>query len=277
MRKMNDTDFVRCFATEFKRRGYTLAIQLKPYSAEVKEPAKKKLKGTQNNNDGEVSTGKGAEKATQTSTAAAATSPNKSSPSKQKLPSLSLPSFPFYPTVRIPNAKQDATWDAMYDQVSDYVKKNNGDLPLLPSVNDDNADNRRKYEALYRWTRTQLLSWDQMKKDSMHTLSLERISKLHALNFEQHNVASAATATAASSSSEVATATAPAAAAAAAAAAVAALPAPTTTTTAASVSSVVGGTAPLDSRNLWIQSMKNLQRWKEKFESLKRYKEVHGE
>lgn len=264
MRKMNDTDFVRCFATEFKRRGYTLAIQLKPYSAEVKEPAKKKLKGTQNNNDGEVSTGKGVEKATQTSTAAATTtSPNKSSPSKQKLlPSLSLPSFTFYPTLRIPNAKQDATWDAMYDQVCDYVKKNNGDLPLLATINDDNADNRRKHEALYRWTRTQLSSWDQMKKDSMHTLSLERISKLHVLNFEQHHVASA-TATAASSTSEPTAATAPTAAA--------ALPA------AASVSSVVVGTAPPDSRNVWIQSMKNLQRWKEKFESLKRYKELHGE
>ena len=94
----------------------------------------------------------------------------------------------------------------------------------------------------------------------MHGLSLERISKLHALNFEQHSVHAAAVAAASSASSDLAAASATASATASPASA------------AASTKGVA--TAIVVDPDV---TMKHAQKWQEKFESLKQYKELHGE
>ncbi len=101
-----------------------------------------------------------------------------------------------------------------------------------------------------------------MKTDSGHNLSLERISKLHALDFEQYSTRLAAT----SSSTNLA-----------AANAVPTVPAPAAI--AAAVSSVGAGNNGMGNR-IDVdpdKSSTNAQKWQEKFESLKLYKELHGE
>lgn len=94
-----------------------------------------------------------------------------------------------------------------------------------------------------------------MKTDCGHNLSLERISKLHALDFEVH-CAKFAASLSSSSSMVAATSGVPAVAVAASAAS-------------AAVSSVI----EVDPDKSAI----NAQKWQEKFESLKRYKEMYGE
>jgi hypothetical protein len=300
----------------------------------VGEPSTKKRKRKQNNDEnGKVNDdGNGVETTTETaSTAAAASSSSSSSsaaaaatsttttttddsaqPTKQKraykkppksptpTPSLSLPSFPFFPSRVIPNDKQDASWNAMYDQLCDYVKRHDGRPPFIvthnsdattkdaamiailaatPATNyetapssttttstvnvdttttDSGADNKKEHDALYKWTKRQLYAWNRMKKDNMHGLSLERISKLHALNFEQHSVHAAAVAAASSASSDLA----------AAFATATASPAP------AAVSSKGVATVIVVDPDV---TMKHAQKWQEQFESLKQYKELHGE
>ena len=103
-----------------------------------------------------------------------------------------------------------------------------------------------------------------MKTDSGHNLSLERISKLHALNFEQFCTRLASS----SSSANLA-----------AANAVPAPPAPEAAAIADALSSVGVGNYGMGNR-IDVdpdKSVTNAQKWQEKFESLKRYKELYGE
>ncbi|KAL3756432.1 hypothetical protein ACHAWU_007703 [Discostella pseudostelligera] len=334
-RRLKDTEFLKFVVSEFKRRGFTASIQLRPYSAETEseEPAKKKRKRKQNNDDiGKVSeNGQGVETAAGTASIAAessssaageatsspttaTTTDDSAQPTKQKraykktpkpptpTPSLSLPSFSFFPSHVIPNDKQDATWNAMYDQLCDYVKRHDGRPPFIvtpntdamtkdaaviaptntkmpettnetpPSstatistvnvdtTNDSGADNKKERDALYKWTKRQLYAWNRMKKDNMHGLSLERISKLHALNFEQHSVHAAAVAAASSASSDLAAASATASA----------------TASPASAAASTKGVAAAIVVDPDV-TMKHAQKWQEKFESLKQYKELHGD
>jgi hypothetical protein len=132
----------------------------------------------------------------------------------------------------------------------------------INTTNDGDTETKKQYEALYKWTKKQLSSWSRMKTDSGHNLSLERISKLHALDFEQYSTRLAAT----SSSTNLA-----------AANAVPTVPAPAAI--AAAVSSVGAGNNGMGNR-IDVdpdKSSTNAQKWQEKFESLKLYKELHGE
>lgn len=91
-----------------------------------------------------------------------------------------------------------------------------------------------------------------MKKDNVHNLSLDRISKLHALNIEKHCIS---VATAPTSSGIAAT-----------------------STTATANNSVAADAVSSVAVNVdHEKSALNSQKWQDMFNSLKQYKEVHGE
>lgn len=146
---MNDSELVRSMAAEFKRRGYSVAIQLKPEATaaildgvddeEESKPPSKKAK-----------------------TASAAASPSRP---------LALPSFPFYPSTVTISQKNVNSWNATFEQLVTYRAENDGALPP--------AD-----DPLGKWMKSQLTHYKRMRKDSKHNLSLDRISKLYSLNLE---------------------------------------------------------------------------------------------
>lgn len=198
----------------------------------------------------------------------------------------------------------------MYEQLCDYVKQNEGASPLfglslqststtktttasnamttmtnmtsaistgtpttnnITTFNDDNDNDakKKKHQSLSTWTKKQFALWNRMKKDGEHNLSLERISKLCLLNFEQMYVPAvtpplAAAATASTKNGMVS---------------------PLSVTAGA----VGGGSGGIDSENAPMlqavdqcllmsePSIKRAKKWQEKFDSLKQYKELHGE
>ena len=92
-----------------------------------------------------------------------------------------------------------------------------------------------------------------MKKDNVHNLSLDRISKLHALNIEKHFIS---VATAPTTSSAIAV----------------------TSTTSTANNSVAADAVSSVAVNVdHEKSARNSQKWQDMFNSLKQYKEVHGE
>ena len=110
----------------------------------------------------------------------------------------------------------------------------------------DKVVKRKEHDVLYTWSRRQLLFWSRMRKDNNHNLTLERISKLHALDFDKHTESVAK----APSSSEI----------------VATL---AKTTTAAKPAAIVP--MVVDGPEAYARE------WREKFYRLKRYSEEHGE
>mmetsp|Transcript_10065 Transcript_10065/g.18107 ORF Transcript_10065/g.18107 Transcript_10065/m.18107 type:complete len:601 (-) Transcript_10065:190-1992(-) len=201
-RRMDDSEFVRSMAAEFKRRGYTVAIQLRSEIMAADEDSssttdKKMPSSTSNNND--------------------------------------YPTFPFYPSTVTISQKNADSWNAMFTQLTNYHAQNNGALPLHTQLNKS---------SLCKWTKSQLTLWKRMKKDGKHNLSFDRIRKLHSLNLErgaqlQQDIQNCA------------------------------------------MSSILANTEDgkmTDQQLMMMAPMgKNNQKWLDKFDDLRRYKELHGD
>ena len=267
-KRMDDSEFVRCMASEFKRRGYTVALQLKPETNDnivvpnfpplalvddgtVPPPAA----GTQLEGEPAATVEQlqppPTKKVKTTSDVDALTIKKKKS---QPQP-VALPSFSFYPSTVSISEKNVDSWNNMFEQLKSYHDENNGALPLHHTPQQQQTDtstnnnNNRNYDigTLCKWTKAQLTLWKRMKKDNKHNLSLDRIAKLHSLNFDrfcssQFNMA-------------------------------------LTVGGGVDGEQVGGGGEGMDNDVLDYQlsTGKNAQKWQEKFDELKRYKDLHGE
>lgn len=186
---MDDSEFVRSIAAEFKRRGYTVAIQLKiipqPKSetdvdaGNAKIEAQAVTKSPQKGGKASevVESGESAAVRSSEKPKAASVPPTNAEREDQESP-IPLPSFPFHPSTINLSQKNSDSWNAMFAKLRTYHGQNNGALPLHAHPNSDKA-------ALCKWTKTQLTLWRRMKKDGRHNLSLERIIKLHSLDLER--------------------------------------------------------------------------------------------
>mmetsp|Transcript_10728 Transcript_10728/g.26474 ORF Transcript_10728/g.26474 Transcript_10728/m.26474 type:complete len:399 (+) Transcript_10728:76-1272(+) len=163
-RHMDDSEFMRSIAAEFKRRGYIVAIQLKVIPHPKSETGVNADTGTAENEA----------KATVNSPQKVGGVPETPMP---------LPSFPFHPSTVNISRKNSDSWNALFDQLRTFHDKNNGALPLHNADAEPDSDTA----ALCKWTKAQLTFWKRMKKDGRHNLSLDRIVKLHSLDFERFN------------------------------------------------------------------------------------------
>jgi len=191
---MDDSEFVRSIAVEFKRRGYSVAIRLRP----LEEPSAADSAGgggEEDDNDDAPDGGAIRSKADDGIGVAeddrGTTNTTKKKISSDKNVPLPLPNFPMYPSITSISTKKAAAWNLSYSLLRTYHAENCGALPTLrdrdrgedPNHPDEKRQ-QQKYPALEKWAKTQLTSWKRMKRDGKHNLSLERISKLHSLNLE---------------------------------------------------------------------------------------------
>jgi len=200
---MDDSEFVRSIAVEFKRRGYSVAIQLRPL--EEQPPSSKDNApgggggedGGGDDDDGAIQSKVDDDGIIEGSKTKKKPSNNNNNSTKPKL--LPLPNFPFYPSTTSISAKKAEAWNRSYSLLRTYHAENCGALPSSTTTTttttttaavendrdrDHPHDQKQKYPALEKWAKTQLALWKRMKRDGKHNLSLERISKLHSLNLE---------------------------------------------------------------------------------------------
>ncbi|KAL7538248.1 hypothetical protein ACHAXR_008422 [Thalassiosira sp. AJA248-18] len=178
-RWMDDSEFVRNIAAEFKRRGYTVAMQLRPSEkvVTVEKTGANTEKETQLTTTKEISSLKEGESPPPSKSASTPQKP-KAVATQLKNQPLALPSFPFYPSTVSITQKNADSWNTMFGQLQTYHAQNNGALPLNNLQPNNN-------NPLSKWTKSQLTLWKRMKKDSKHNLSLDRIGKLHSLNLDR--------------------------------------------------------------------------------------------
>lgn len=196
LRQLGDAEFVRVMALEFKRRGYAAALRIETRTSPGQELGEERGGGE---GDG------GSAAAPPASTMAEANQVPKEGKKKRRTKDrcadaptpLSLPSFPFHPSTVVAAEKNVESWNAMFGRLRSYHDANGGALPLLyipPAANggtsttadDDAAKDKDNADlALYKWTRAQLSLWKRMKRDDRHNLSLDRIAMLHSLNFNR--------------------------------------------------------------------------------------------
>ena len=273
-KRMDDSEFVRCMASEFKRRGYTVALQLKPETNDnnIAVPdfpplallddgtAPPPAAGTQLEG-GESAATDGqlqpppTKKVKTTSDMHALTNKKK----KSQPQAVALPSFSFYPSSVSISEKNVNSWNNMFEQLKSYHDGNNGALPLHQTPQQQQTDtsttnNNSNYDigTLCKWTKAQASLWKRMKKDNKHNLSLDRIAKLHSLNFDrscssQFNMALTVGGGSGGVDGE---------------------------------QLLGGGGEGMDNDVLDYQLSvggKNAQKWQEKFDELKHYKDLHGE
>jgi len=191
LKRMDDSQFLKCVTQDFKRRGYIVAIQLTsnhnwmmqlpPVPLPV--PTVPQLPPPVAGGESDMMLPPPA-KVAKTSTTSNSTknkSKNKQPPSQP----LILPNFPFYPSTTSITQKNIDAWNIMFNKLQVYYTQNNGTLPITnSSTSKQQQDNDPNYAALLKWTKAQLALWKRMRKDNKHNLSLDRISKLHSLNFE---------------------------------------------------------------------------------------------
>jgi hypothetical protein len=193
---VSDAELVRVVASEFKRRGYAVALQIE--SAPQEDQGSEEGVGEGGNMDGPSPPPPPSRK----SKAHQQPQSKKKKERKDGPSPLSLPPFPFYPSTVFVTDKNAESWNAMYRRLKAYHDDNGGALPLLyfppatasasaadggaaavapaPAADDGNPD-----LALYKWTRAQSNLWKRMKRDGRHNLSLDRIAMLHSLDFDR--------------------------------------------------------------------------------------------
>ena len=190
LKRMDDSQFLKCVTQDFKRRGYTVAIQLTSNHNWMMQlpsvpivPQLPPVVGGEPNMmlppPAKVA------KTSITSNSKKNKSKNKQSP----ISPLILPNFPFYPSTTSITQKNIDAWNIMFNQLQVYYTQNNGNLPTTTNSStstkqQQDNNNDPNYAALLKWTKAQLALWKRMRKDNKHNLSLDRISKLHSLNFE---------------------------------------------------------------------------------------------
>lgn len=193
LRKLNDADFVRLMTTEFKRRGYVVAMQIKQLGDHQEQQGGKATKGKPLGRPRKSAKKDDAAGAADT-TAAAANQPSgaaedagdegkttvastKATKAADEGDKSKYPTFQFYPSTTSVSAKNDAAWNSMFTKLKSYHEKNGGGLPLSTQPPPD--------DALFKWTRTQVNLWKRMKKGPQHNLTMDRIAKLHSVDFER--------------------------------------------------------------------------------------------
>jgi len=189
LKRMDDSQFLKCVTQDFKRRGYTVAIQLTsnhnwmmqlpPVPLPV--PTVPQLPPVAGGESNMMLPPPAKVAKTSTANSTKNKSKNKQPPSQP----LILPNFPFYPSTTSITQKNIDAWNVMFNNLQVYYTQNNGTLPITNSTTTkQQQDNDPNYAALLKWTKAQLALWKRMRKDNKHNLSLDRISKLHSLNFE---------------------------------------------------------------------------------------------
>jgi len=183
LKRMDDSQFLKCVTQDFKRRGYIVAIQLTSNHnwmmqlPPVPVPTVPQLPPPVAGGESDMMLPPPA-KVAKTSATNSNKSKNKQPPSQP----LILPNFPFYPSTTSITQKNIDAWNIMFNNLQVYYTQNNGTLPTTNSSKQQQED--PNYAALLKWTKAQLALWKRMRKDNKHNLSLDRISKLHSLNFE---------------------------------------------------------------------------------------------
>ena len=189
LKRMDDSQFLKCVTQDFKRRGYTVAIQLTSNHNWMMQlppvptvPTVPQLPPPVAGGESDMMLPPPAKVAkTTTSNSTKDKSKNKQPPSSP----LILPNFPFYPSTTSITQKNIDAWNVMFNKLQVYYTQNNGTLPTTTnSTTSKQQQDDPNYAALLKWTKAQLALWKRMRKDNKHNLSLDRISKLHSLNFE---------------------------------------------------------------------------------------------
>ena len=298
-KRMDDSEVVRSLALELKRRGYTVAIQLKTSSEKnitsaegVAHAAKDqttqewgKLSSLKqgDDDDDEATMQVDGTTADQASTEPPPSKKAKTSTSTKKKKSiptkpLSLPTFSFHPSTVSITDKNANTWDAMFNQCKTFHDQNNGALPLHyngPQQQGEEAEvadteANKSLATLCKWTKAQLTLWKRMRKDNKHNLSLDRIAKLHSLNFERDDTVKASSANVGMGADgefegmDVS------------AAAFAGVVGDNGNNNMIAALGEENGNIP-DDQFILMSTGKNAQKWQDKFDELRRYKELHGE
>ena len=185
LKRMDDSQFLKCVTQDFKRRGYTVAIQLTSNHNWMMQlppvPAVPQLPPPVAGGESDMMMLPPPAKVAKTTTSNSVKnkSKNKQPPSQP----LILPNFPFYPSTTSITQKNIDAWNIMFNKLQVYYTQNNGTLPTNSSATKQQQEDPN-YAALLKWTKAQLALWKRMRKDNKHNLSLDRISKLHSLNFE---------------------------------------------------------------------------------------------
>ena len=188
LKRMDDSQFLKCVTQDFKRRGYIVAIQLTSNHNWMMQLPPVPLPVPTVPQLPPVAGGESdmmlppPAKVTKTSTSnSVKNNKNKQPPSQP----LILPNFPFYPSTTSITQKNIDAWNIMFNKLQVYYTQNNGTLPTTTSSTSTKQQQEDpNYAALLKWTKAQLALWKRMRKDNKHNLSLDRISKLHSLNFE---------------------------------------------------------------------------------------------
>ena len=122
LRRASDAEFVRMVASEFKRRGYKLAMRLETDLSSQEDDEDEDVE--EGGDDGE---GGGDDR----KVASKKPTPSHQGSGGQKQPTpLSLPTFQFYPSTVYVSDKNAETWNIMFGRMKSYYDENNGSLPV---------------------------------------------------------------------------------------------------------------------------------------------------
>lgn len=127
LRRASDAEFVRMVASEFKRRGYKLAMRLETDLSHEEDDKEDEEEGGEG--EGEEDRKVASKKKPRTSSMSASNPKPSLGGRKQPTP-LSVPTFQFYPSTVCVSDKNAETWNIMFGRMKSYYDENNGSLPV---------------------------------------------------------------------------------------------------------------------------------------------------